>query len=181
MKRSLFVATALFGIACAHAKKQEAPVAEISQPAPKALDNAAPAPSPQSPVVVTSDEGAAKELETALAAVQATAVLFGSDDATLTREGTEKLAAVGLILAKHPKLTVRVEGNCDERGTEGYNIVLGQSRAATARKYLLQMGARDGQVATISFGAERPKVTGHGETAWRQNRRDDIVVTAGVN
>jgi peptidoglycan-associated lipoprotein len=70
---------------------------------------------------------------------------------------------------------VRVEGNCDERGAAAYNLALGSKRAASAKAYLVQMGARDDQITTISYGKEKPRVQGHDEQAWSQNRRDDLV------
>ena len=97
---------------------------------------------------------------------------------TLTSEAKDKLSAVGTILAKHPDLKVRVEGNCDERGSEQYNLALGQRRADAAKRYLLSMGAHDRQLTAISFGDQKPKATGHDEEAWRQNRRDDLSVPA---
>jgi peptidoglycan-associated lipoprotein len=72
-------------------------------------------------------------------------------------------------------LHVRIEGNCDERGTAQYNVALGYRRADSAKKYLLQMGASENQITTISFGKERPRAKGHDEESWRQNRRDDFV------
>jgi peptidoglycan-associated lipoprotein len=72
-------------------------------------------------------------------------------------------------------LNLRIEGNCDERGSEEYNIALGQRRADAAKKYLLRMGERGTQISTISYGEDRPRAKGHDEDAWRQNRRDDFI------
>ncbi len=107
--------------------------------------------------------------------VQVQSVYFDFDRSDLKPEGQEFLSQFGALLAKHPELHVRIEGNCDERGTAQYNIALGQRRAESARKYLEQMGATGAQVTTVSYGKERPKASGHGEAAWRENRRDDFV------
>jgi peptidoglycan-associated lipoprotein len=101
-------------------------------------------------------------------------VYFKFDEATLSPEAEQKLADVGTVLAKFPALKIEVDGNADERGSEQYNLALGQLRADSAKKYLLQMGARPDQVATVSFGEEKPKALGHNEDAWKENRRDDV-------
>jgi peptidoglycan-associated lipoprotein len=128
-----------------------------------------------------SDVQGQKDLQAAIDDLKGTQIFFGYDDDGITPEGRTKLATLGDILSRHPNLQIRVEGNCDERGTEAYNLVLGQRRADAARKYVMQMGARDNQVATISYGAERPMAMGHTEQAWKQNRRDDFVVVSGTN
>jgi peptidoglycan-associated lipoprotein len=71
---------------------------------------------------------------------------------------------------------VRVEGNCDERGTTEYNLSLGDRRARVVAEYLEHLGVASDKVVPVTFGSERPKVPGHDESAWAQNRRDDVVV-----
>jgi peptidoglycan-associated lipoprotein len=114
------------------------------------------------------------DLDKALEQLRNVSVFFEFDSATLSKEAQEKLTTVADILVKHPELTVRIEGNADERGSEQYNLALGQRRADAARKYLDNLGVKKEQVTAISFGAERPKATGHDEEAWKQNRRDDV-------
>jgi len=145
-------------------KAAEKPAAVAEAPAP--------APAPDS-----NAQGQA-ELERAMESLRNVSVFFEFDSSTLTSEAKDKLSAVGTILAKHPDLKVRVEGNCDERGSEQYNLALGQRRADAAKRYLLSMGAHDRQLTAISFGDQKPKATGHDEEAWRQNRRDDLSVPA---
>ena len=118
------------------------------------------------------------ELERAMEALRNVSVFFEFDSSTLTSEAKDKLSAVGTVLAKYPDLKVRIEGNCDERGSEQYNLALGQRRADAAKRYLTSMGAHDKQLTAISFGDQKPKATGHDEEAWRQNRRDDLTVPA---
>ena len=72
---------------------------------------------------------------------------------------------------------VRIEGNCDERGTTEYNLALGQRRADAAKKYLENLGLDPTRVTTISNGEERPRAIGSGEAAWKENRRDDLIPT----
>jgi len=71
---------------------------------------------------------------------------------------------------------IRIEGNCDERGTNEYNMALGERRALSAKKYLVNLGIKDSRLETISYGEERPLQYGHDELSWAQNRRDDFVI-----
>ena len=114
------------------------------------------------------------ELERAMDALRNVSVFFEFDSATLSSEAKDKLSTVGTVLAKYPDLKVRIEGNCDERGSEQYNLALGQRRADAAKRYLVSMGARERQLTALSFGDQKPKATGHDEEAWRQNRLDDL-------
>jgi peptidoglycan-associated lipoprotein len=68
-----------------------------------------------------------------------------------------------------------IQGNTDERGSREYNIALGQKRADAVKRMMLLLGATDSQIETVSYGEERPKNAGHDESAWAENRRDDIV------
>ena len=78
-------------------------------------------------------------------------------------------------LKANPKVKVRIEGNCDERGTIEYNQALGQRRAASAKKYLTDVGVSPSRISLISYGKEKPACTDHNETCWQKNRRDDLV------
>jgi peptidoglycan-associated lipoprotein len=69
---------------------------------------------------------------------------------------------------------VRIEGNCDERGTVEYNLALGQKRADAAKAYLVNLGADPGRLETVSYGKEKPVDPGHNEAAWAKNRRDNF-------
>ena len=71
---------------------------------------------------------------------------------------------------------MRVEGNCDERGTEEYNRALGERRALAVREELIRLGIGPTEVDTISYGKDRPVAQGHDESAWKLNRRDDFIV-----
>ena len=69
---------------------------------------------------------------------------------------------------------IRIEGNCDERGSREYNLALGQRRAESVKKMMTVLGVTDGRIETISYGEEKPMAQGHDESAWSQNRRADI-------
>ena len=70
--------------------------------------------------------------------------------------------------------TIRIEGNCDERGSREYNLALGQRRAESVKKVMTVLGVSDGRIETVSFGEEKPMAAGHDEQSWSQNRRADI-------
>ena len=71
---------------------------------------------------------------------------------------------------------MRIEGNCDPRGTQEYNLALGERRALSAQKSLIAQGVQPGQLTTMSFGEEKLLLFGHDEISWAQNRRDDFVI-----
>ena len=79
------------------------------------------------------------------------------------------------FLTNHPSVKIFVEGNCDDRGSPEYNMVLGQRRAESVQKALIALGALPRQIESVSFGAERPVARGHDEESWAKNRRSDIV------
>ncbi|MCK5436949.1 MAG: peptidoglycan-associated lipoprotein Pal, partial [Desulfobulbaceae bacterium] len=81
------------------------------------------------------------------------------------------------FLKQRLSVRIRIEGNCDERGTNEYNMALGERRARSAKKYLTNLGVEGSRIETISYGEEKPLNYGHDELSWSQNRRDDFVIT----
>lgn len=79
-------------------------------------------------------------------------------------------------LKKNPGVKIQVEGHCDERGANDYNLALGDKRAKSTRDYLSSLGIDGGRISTISFGEERPQDPGHNEAAWAKNRRAHFVI-----
>ena len=102
---------------------------------------------------------------------------FAFDASTLDGDAESALTQSGTWLRQHPELRIRIEGHCDERGTEQYNLALGQRRADSAKHYLTDLGVKPAQLAAISFGAEKPRATGHDEAAWQQNRRARLALS----
>ena len=102
-------------------------------------------------------------------------IYFDFDSFVVKDEYKPLVEAHGRYLASHPQAHLTVQGNTDERGSREYNIALGQKRADAVKRMMLLLGARDNQIETVSFGEERPKNSGHDESAWAENRRDDIV------
>ena len=82
------------------------------------------------------------------------------------------------ILKDYPDYKLSVEGYCDERGSAEYNLALGQERADAAKAYLVQVGIPAGQLATVSYGKEKPACDDHNEACWQKNRRIHIVADA---
>lgn len=109
-------------------------------------------------------------------ALKAETVLFDFDSSVIKASEKPKVTAVADYLKANSPKAVRVEGNCDERGTEEYNRSLGERRALAVREELIRLGIDMGRVDTISYGKDKPAVQGHDESAWKQNRRDDFIV-----
>ena len=108
--------------------------------------------------------------------LKADSVYFDFDSAAVKDSELSKVAAVADYLKANPQAAVRVEGNCDERGTEEYNRSLGERRALAARERLVGLGIDPTRVDTRSYGEDRPANPGHNEEAWRENRRDDFIL-----
>ena len=103
---------------------------------------------------------------------------FTYDESALSSEGQAALSASAGWLKQNPTYNLLVEGHCDERGTEQYNLALADRRAAIAKDYLVTLGVDGGRIRTVSYGEERPFNEGHDETAWAQNRRAHLVLVA---
>lgn len=97
-------------------------------------------------------------------------VFFDFDRSNLRSDARTTLDRQAGWLAKYPQVNVQVAGNCDDRGTEEYNLALGQRRANTSRDYLVARGVAGSRINTISFGKDRPTALGDNEQAWAQNR-----------
>jgi len=103
-------------------------------------------------------------------------VYFDFDKSNIRADQKDRMVANAKFLKDNNSLQIRVEGNCDERGTNEYNMALGERRAVSAKTYLVNLGVDGKRLQTISYGEERPLNHGHDELAWSQNRRGDFVV-----
>jgi peptidoglycan-associated lipoprotein len=102
-------------------------------------------------------------------------VYFDMDEAVLRTDARRALEARAQAILESAELgTVTVEGHCDERGSEEYNLALGQHRAAVVKRYLMDLGVPGSRLETVTFGESRPAVVGHDERAWRHNRRSEF-------
>lgn len=102
-------------------------------------------------------------------------VYFAFDQSTLRGDARETLRRNADYLSQHGDVSVEIQGNCDERGSDEYNLALGMRRADAAKRYLMDLGVDSGRLGTISFGEENPAIRGHNEAAWAKNRRGDFV------
>jgi peptidoglycan-associated lipoprotein len=102
---------------------------------------------------------------------------FGYNDYTIQEQDGSVLKSNASWLQAHPQTRVQVEGYCDERGSEEYNIALGAKRAQAGKDYLATLGISDSRMSTISYGKELPLCQDHDESCWAQNRRDHFMVS----
>jgi peptidoglycan-associated lipoprotein len=102
-------------------------------------------------------------------------VYYPLDVAVVQREDRPVVDAHAQYLSTHPDAKVRLEGNCDERGSNEYNLALGQRRADGVKKLLQSGGASASQIEAVSNGEEKPKMTCHAESCWKENRRTDLI------
>jgi peptidoglycan-associated lipoprotein len=103
-------------------------------------------------------------------------VHFDFDKYDIRPADAEVLKENAALLMKYPKIKVQVEGHCDERGTEEYNLALGERRANAAKKYLLSLGISTDRISSISYGEVKPLDDGHNEEAWAKNRRGHFII-----
>ena len=106
-------------------------------------------------------------------------IYFDFDRSDLTDAARATLDSKIPVLNANPNVRIRIAGNTDERGSDEYNMALGQRRAAAAKRYLVGRGVDAARIETVSYGEERPVAQGSDESAWSQNRRDEFEITAG--
>lgn len=111
-----------------------------------------------------------------LGSSELTTVYFAYDSYSLTSEARNALKNNADWLKQNASARVQIEGHCDERGTNEYNMALGDRRANAVRNYLSRMGVESSRMDVISYGEERPSDSGHDEGAWSRNRRAVFVV-----
>jgi peptidoglycan-associated lipoprotein len=135
------------------------------------------------------EEGAKKEFERSLVAKKEPGIEgevfeskllkdihFDFDKYDIRSVDTEILKENATLLKKYPKVKIQIEGHCDERGTNEYNLALGERRANSTKKYLLSLGITADRISTISYGEEKPFDPGHNEEAWAKNRRAHFII-----
>lgn len=118
---------------------------------------------------------AAEEVRNMLAAM----IHFDLDRSNIRSDDMAALDQKVAIMQANPDLRIRIGGHCDERGSDEYNLALGNRRAQAAKQYLVSHGIDASRIETQSWGEERPAVDGHDESAWSQNRRAEFEVTSG--
>ena len=152
--------------ACAHAKSEVAAKTEApaSQPAVTAP---APEPAPAAtPPVVQPESPSFQD------------AYFDFDQSLIRSDAKQPLERDAEILKSHPELKVTVGGYCDERGTDEYNLALGNRRAVAVKRYLVALGVAPERMKTISYGKEQPFCTEHTESCYQENRRGHFLASA---
>lgn len=103
-------------------------------------------------------------------------VYFDFDSSDIRKDQGARVELNADFIKKQKDYDIKIEGNCDQRGTNEYNMALGERRALSAKKYLINLGVDESKLRTISYGEERVLLHGHDELSWAQNRRADFVV-----
>ncbi len=182
-----FAGISLMSAGCA---KKKVAVKTPPPPAPAAVSTPKPAPAPVRAAVVkpaptteasrSPNAAPRARIDELLAKIED--AYFDYDKATIRADALKTLEADSSelrdILAQYPDYKLTIQGYCDERGSEEYNMGLGDRRAAAAKDYLVQVGIPSTQLATISYGKEHPVCTDHTEACWQRNRRIHIVAMA---
>ena len=120
---------------------------------------------------VQKNAGQIEDFKAALAKIY-----FDFDSYKLSESSRSELVKNADLIKKDSVEKVRIEGNCDERGSDEYNLALGEKRAKAAMQYLVTLGIPTDRLSVISYGKEKPADPGHDEAAWAKNRRDEFVV-----
>src|SRR2546425_3675798 len=115
----------------------------------------------------------------AVRALLGTLIHFDYDKALIRGGDPAGLGQKVAILQANSGLRIRISGHCDERGSDEYNLALGNRRATAAKQYLVSHGIDGSRIETVSYGEERPIASGHDEAAWAQNRRDEVEILSG--
>ena len=144
-----------------------------NQPAPPPTSQIKPSATPASEQTQTQKISSTSQLQSALEKIY-----FDFDSANLSEAARNALTKNASVLSKESSAKVRIEGNCDERGSAEYNLALGERRAKSAQQYLITLGIKPDRLTIISYGKEKPAAQGSDESAMAKNRRDEFVVTA---
>ena len=163
----LAIATAALSLlaaaGCSHEEKAHATARPVAPAPPRAPARKAVAQAPDAAPVETPKQK------------EDLALFFDFDSSLIKDEGRSLLQKVADAVRKQ-NASLAIEGNCDELGTVEYNMALGEERARAAKTYLVHLGVPASRIATVSYGSQRPKYSGHDDDAHAKNRRDDLVV-----
>ena len=168
-------------------KEMEAPAPEVAKEEKAAVPAAKEEKMEEAKIERLKELEEAKKIEAAIdeemawmerraAKFEAEAIYFDFDKSFIRLEYRPVLQEKAAFLKDYPDMRARIEGNCDERGTNEYNLALGDRRGSSAKNFLISLGIAADRIETISYGEERPRGLGHNEASWSQNRRDDFVL-----
>jgi peptidoglycan-associated lipoprotein len=171
----LIAAVAVLAVGCKSTPIEEKPAAPVVDATPKAPPAPPPKPMDTTKPVDNSPPPMVDPLNDPKSILAKRSVYFEFDRSGINDSDIPVVEAHGRYLVDHRVRTVRIEGNCDERGGREYNLALGQRRADAVRERLKVLGVSTNRVETVSLGKEKPRNAGHTEGAWAENRRADIV------
>jgi peptidoglycan-associated lipoprotein len=175
MKAKQWTLVVLGGIALIGCAKKPKPApAEPAAPAMEAPKAVTPAPVEPSKV---DEEALRRQRIQARISEVFKPVYFGYDQSTLSPEGQSTLQEIGKLMKEVPEITARIEGHADEKGSNDYNLALGERRSKTVNDYLTSYGITASRLSTISYGEEKPAAEGHDEGAYAKNRRVEFTTT----
>jgi len=152
------------------------PVVPPPEPPPKKVVEFTPPPPPPPPPSVDTAALNRERIQARITEAFKT-VYFEYDQSTLTADGKNACDVIGQLMKDVSEITVRIEGHADERGTNEYNLALGERRAISIQAYLTSYGVAASRFSVISYGEEKPAVDGHDEAAWSKNRRVEFTPT----
>jgi peptidoglycan-associated lipoprotein len=161
--------------ACSSTPPSPAPTATPSSASKAPAPAAAEARSSAAPASTVTSVTLPPHRDPANAIFRERSIFFDYDDFSIKPIYGAIVERHGKYLQSNTSLSVRIEGNADERGSPEYNLALGQKRAEAVVRALRIYGVKDTQMEAVSYGEERPRAAGHDESAWSQNRRADIV------
>jgi peptidoglycan-associated lipoprotein len=178
----MLVSAAALAVACGGKSAPEEPAPEPTpapapQPAPQPTDDSAERDRLERERMARDSAERARAVSADLAAM----INFDYDQAVVRPADQATLDRKAAILLANSRVKLRIAGHADERGSDEYNLALGNRRAAAAKRYLENKGVDASRLEVVSYGEERPLNPGSDETAYAQNRRDEFEVTAGGN
>lgn len=169
MKKTAIVLASLLIVACSSTQKTD--TAQAAKPVEKA---AVPVAAPQTASVSEADVAASK-LSAELQELQKHSAYFDFDKYAVKAEDKAAIQKQANFIRLHKDDVVTLEGNCDERGSDKYNMALGHRRANAVEKALHSLGVPPAQIKTVSYGKAKPRLLCHEEACWKENRRVDFV------
>jgi len=173
-----FVCSALFFVTSC-AKKQVNVSEEVKPPVEEVQDEAVivkGAPKEETVVEIIEEKEVSPELARQMTEFEANSIYFDFDKSFLKPEAQRTLKKKAAFLRYNPSFSILIAGNCDNRGTEEYNLALGERRADSAKQYLIALGISGDRIKTISYGELRPADPANTEAAWTLNRRDTFEI-----
>ena len=158
-------------------EEQKAQIQPAQEPVPEPKPEAVkPAPAPESPAGEVKPAPAPAPEAAQAVPVEFEDINFDFDKFDLNSRSRHILTTIACSMFDRTEISLIIEGHCDERGSNEYNLALGERRAKAAKDYLIEMGVEPHRISTLSYGEEMPLVLGHDEEAWVKNRRAHFVI-----